>query len=120
MYWSNRKGVSTVIGGRDKKLTREMATQGWHLTPAGQVYSLYSKLAWNGTVLSYKEDGKQRFWAVKSPEGKMVISVLNEKNQSVSKSLNIAGKNLTVTMPPQSIVCFDDKGSELDKVLLPF
>jgi hypothetical protein len=120
MYWSNRKGVSTVIGGRDAKITREMATQGWHLTPAGKIYALYSKLAWNGEVLSYKEDGKQRYWAVKSPDGKIVISLLNEKNQPVSKRLNIVGKTLTVTAPPQSIVCFDDTGSELDKVLLPF
>jgi hypothetical protein len=120
MYWSNRKGVSTVIGGRDKKLSREMVTQGWHLTPAGKVYALYSKLAWNGEVLVYKEDGKQRYWAVKSPEGKVVISVLNEKNEPVSKRLNIAGRNLTVTVPPQSIICVDDTGKELDKVLLPF
>jgi hypothetical protein len=120
MYWSNRKGVSTVIGGRDAKITREMATQGWHLTPAGKIYALYSKLAWNGEVLSYKEDGKQRYWAVKSPDGKIVISLLNEKNQPITKRLNIVGKNLTVTAPPQSIVCFDDTGNELDKVLLPF
>jgi hypothetical protein len=120
MYWSNRRGVSTVIGGRDAKLTREMATQGWHLTPAGKVYALYSKLAWNGEVLFYKEDGKQRYWAVKSPDGKIVISLLNEKNQPVTKRLNLVGKNLTVTAPPQSIVCFDDMGNELDKVLLPF
>ncbi len=120
LYWSNRKGVSTVIGGRDKKLKPEDTTKGWHLTPAGRVYALYSKLAWNGDVLFYKEDGRQRYWAVKSPEGAVVISLLNEKNQAVSKRINIVGKNLNVTVPPQAVVCFDENGRELDKVLLPF
>lgn len=120
MYWSNRRGVSTVIGGRDAKLTAEMTTQGWHLTPAGKVYALYSKLAWNGEVLSYKEEGKQRVWAVKSPGGALVISVLNEKEQAVTKRLTIAGRSLTVRVPPQSVVCFDETGKEIDKVLLPF
>jgi hypothetical protein len=120
MYWSNRRGISTVIGGRDAKLSREMTSQGWHLTPAGKVYALYSKLAWNGDVLSYKEDGKQRLWAVKAPGGALVISVLNEKNQAVTKRLNLVGKSLTVTVPAQSVVCFDETGKEIDKVLLPF
>jgi hypothetical protein len=120
MYWTNRKQKSTVIGGRDPKLKKEDLTQGWHLTPAGKVYALYSKLAWNGEVISYKEDGKQRYWAVKSPDGRVVISLLNEKDQAVSKRLNLAGKNLQFTVPPQSVVCFDENGSELEKVLLPF
>jgi hypothetical protein len=120
MYWSNRRGVSTVIGGRDEKLPPQLTSQGWHLTPAGKVYALYSKLAWNGDVLSYKEDGKQRLWAVKSPGGALVISVLNEKNQPVTKRLNLAGKSLTVSLPGQSVVCFDETGKEIDQVLLPF
>jgi hypothetical protein len=120
MYWTNRKQKSTVIGGRDPKLKKEDLTQGWHLTPAGKVYALYSKLAWNGEVISYKEDGKQRYWAVKSPSGRVVVSLLNEKDQPVTKRLNIAGKNLQLRVPPQSLVCFDANGSELEKVLLPF
>lgn len=120
MYWTNRKQRSTVIGGRDEKLREEDLTQGWHLTPAGKVYALYSKLAWNGEVLLYKEDGKQRYWAVKSPNGAVVISLLNEKDQPVTKRLNILGKNVSVSAPPQSVVCADENGRELAKVLLPF
>jgi hypothetical protein len=120
MYWSNRRGVSTVIGGRDSKLTPEMTSQGWHLTPSGRVYGLYSRLAWNGEVLFYKEDGKQRIWAVRSPAGSTVITVLNEKEQTVSKRLNLLGRSLTLSLPPQSLVCFDDSGRELEKLLLPF
>jgi hypothetical protein len=120
LYWTNRKQVSTVIGGRDVKLKEEDKTQGWHLTPTGKVYALYSKLAWNGEVLFYKEDGKQRYWAVKSPSGAVVISMLNEKDQPVTKRVTIKGKELTLTVPPQSIVCFDEGGRELDQVLLPF
>jgi hypothetical protein len=120
LYWSNRRGVSTVIGGRDAKLKGADTTKGWHLTPAGKVYALYSKLAWNGDVLFYKEDGKQTYWAVKSPNGALVISLLNEKNQAVNKRINIVGKSLTLTAPPQAIVCFDENGRELEKVLLPF
>ncbi|MBI3652186.1 MAG: hypothetical protein HY231_14290 [Acidobacteria bacterium] len=120
LYWTNRKQVSTVIGGRDAKLKDEDKTQGWHLTPAGRVYALYSKVAWNGEVVFYQEDGKQRYWAVKSPTGALVITLLNEKAQAVSKRITFFGNSVKVTAPPQSIVCVDDSGRELDKVSLPF
>jgi hypothetical protein len=119
LYWTNRKQVSTVIGGRDAKLKEADKTQGWHLTPAGRVYALYAKRAWNGEVLFYKEDGKQRYWAVKSPDGEIVISMLNEKDQAVSKRLTLLGKSLTLAVPPQSIVCFDQNGRELESLRLP-
>jgi hypothetical protein len=119
LYWTNGRRVTTVIGQRDAKLSGEAMTPGWHLTPAGKVYALYSRLAWNGEVLGYKEDGGQRYWVIKDDKGAIIITLLNEKNKATSKRLNIAGLNLTVTVPPQSVVCYDRNGRELERLLLP-
>ncbi len=52
IYWSNGRRYATVVGQRDERLTGAAMTRGWHLTPTGRVYELYSRLAWNGEVLA--------------------------------------------------------------------
>ena len=120
LYWTNGKRVTTVIGQRDAKLTGEAMTRGWHLTPAGKVYALYSKLAWNGEVLGYKEDGKQRYWAIRDNQGAIIITILNEKDKATTKRVNLAGLNLNLMAPAQSIVCYDQKGREIERLFLPY
>ena len=68
LYWSNGRRLATVVGGRDERLTGDAMTRGWHLTPTGKVYELYSRLAWNGDVITYRGGDKQSYWAVKSGE----------------------------------------------------
>ena len=119
LYWANGRRLATVIGQRDARLTGEALARGYHLTPAGQVYALYAKLAWNGDVLAYKEDGKQRYWAVRANDGSIVITLLNDSNKPTEKRLQFAGLDVKVTAPAASIVCFTAQGREIEKLLLP-
>ncbi|MEW6129808.1 MAG: hypothetical protein AB1757_22400 [Acidobacteriota bacterium] len=120
MYWTNRRQVSTIIGGRDAKLKGEALTKGWHLTPTGKVFALYSKLAWNGEIISYKEDGKQRYWTIKDSRGHFISTLINEDKKQISKKLKVSGSELRLNVPGQAIVCFDENGIIIDNVLLPF
>ena len=120
LYWTDRKGRSTIIGRRDKQLIGEALTRGWHLTPTGRVYGLYSRLAWNGDVLLYQGDGKQSYWAVRASDGRTVVTLLNDSNNAARKKLKIAGRELTLTAPPRAIVSFDVEGRELERLMLPY
>lgn len=120
MYWTNGRRVTTVIGQRDAKLSGEAMTRGWHLTPAGKVYGLYSKLAWNGDIVFYRETGKQRYWAVRNERGAMIVTMLNESDKPVNKKINVAGKELALTVQAQSITCFDEQGKAIESVALPY
>lgn len=120
LYWTDRKGRSTIIGRRDKQLTGEALTRGWHLTPTGRVYGLYSRLAWNGDVLLYQGGGKQSYWAVRTSDGRTIITLLNDSNDAAKKKLKIAGRELALAAPPRAIVSFDAEGRELERLLLPY
>ncbi len=120
VYWTNGRRLTTVIGQRDEKLTGEAMTRGWHLTPAGKVYALYSTLAWNGEILFYKEAGKQRFWAVRNDNGALVVTLLNEESKPVKKKINVAGRELTLNVQAQSITCFDENAKVIETLSLPF
>lgn len=131
LYWANGKRLATVVGQRDARLSGEALARGYHQTPAGKVYALYSKLAWNGDVLYYKEDGKQRYWAVRSPmsspdsssvnmpRGATIITLLNESDKPVEKRIKFANLDLRLRAPAHAIVCFDSSGREIEKLLLP-
>jgi len=120
LYWSNGRRYATVVGGRDEKLTGEAMSPGWHLTPTGRVYELYSRLAWNGDVLAYNGGGNQSYWAVRSSEGGMVVTLINDSNKATRKKANIAGREMTLIGPPRSIVCLDLNGKELERLVLPY
>ena len=119
MYWANGRRRATVVGQRDERLTGEAMARGYHLTPAGKVYALYSKLAWNGDVLDYRADGKLQYWAVRSPDGATVVTLLNDNTKAVEKGVRVAGLDLRLRAPARSIVCFDARGGEIEKLLLP-
>jgi hypothetical protein len=120
MYWTNSRRITTVIGQRDEKLQGEAMTRGWHLTPAGKVYALYSNLAWNGDIVFYKEADKQRFWAVRNDKGGLVVTVFNEDNKPVKKKITVAGTEMNLNSSAQSITCFDERGRVIETLTLPF
>jgi hypothetical protein len=118
LYWSNGRRLATVIGQRDPKLSD--TSRGWHLTPTGRVYSLYSRLAWNGEVLMYRGGGKQSYWAVKADDGRTVVTLLNDSDKATKKKVSVGGRELSLAAPPRSIVCFDLNGQELEALSLPY
>ncbi|MEW6212207.1 MAG: hypothetical protein AB1631_28015, partial [Acidobacteriota bacterium] len=105
MYWSDGRRVVTVNGHNDPRLTREDRTEGWHLTPAGRVYNLYSGLAWNGEVLFF-QGGGQSYWAVRDDRGRIVLTLLNTEGGTARKNVKIEGRQYRLTAPARSIVCF--------------
>lgn len=119
MYWSNGRKYATVVGGRDDKLKAEQMTRGWHLTPAGKVYRLYSELAWNGYVIEFHGGDKQSYWAVRSDAGRIVATLLNDSDKPAKKKMNLAGQEMNLIAPPRSIVCFDQSGREIERLTLP-
>jgi hypothetical protein len=118
LYWSNGRKYATVVGGRDEKLSGEAMSRGWHLTPTGRVYELYSRLAWNGEVLTYHDGDNQSYWAVRSANGKVIVTMINDSNKATQKKVNIAGTEITLTGPARSIVCADSAGRMLEQVVL--
>jgi len=120
IYWANRRGRVTVIGQRDKRLTDEALTRGWHLTPTGRVYGFYSRLAWNGDVLDYHGGDRQSYWAVRAGDGRTVVTLLNDSDRAVKKKLKVAGREMTLNAPPRAIVSFDTNGQEIERLTLPY
>jgi hypothetical protein len=120
LYWSNGRKYATVVRGRDARLTGDAMTRGWHLTPTGKVYELYSRLAWNGAVLTYREGGKQSYWAVRSVDGRVVVTLINDGDKPAQKKDNIAGRDISVSASPRSIVCVDINGKEIERLALPY
>ncbi|MFY9610888.1 MAG: hypothetical protein WAU45_20045 [Blastocatellia bacterium] len=118
MYWSNGRRLATVIGHRDARLTGEAMSRGWHLTPTGKVYELYSRLAWNGDALAYRGAGKQSYWAVRASDGRIVVTLINDSDGATQKKVKIAGRELSLSAPAHSIVCFDEAGQRLERLLL--
>jgi hypothetical protein len=118
MYWANGRKNATVIGSRDPRLAREDLTRGWHLTPAGKVYQLYSKLAWNGDVIAYKGGGRQSHWAVRASDGRTIVTLLNDSDKRADRKVKVEGRELNLSAPPRSIVCFDPDGREIETLSL--
>ena len=119
LYWANGRRYATVVGGRDEKLSGEAMSRGWHLTPTGRVYELYSRLAWNGEVLAYHDGGNQSYWAVRSVNGEVIVTLINDSNKATQKKVSIGGSQINLTGPPKSIVCADSKGKMIEQLLLP-
>jgi hypothetical protein len=120
LYWANRKGRATVGGFRDERLKGEALSRGWHLTPAGRVYSLYSRLAWNGEVIEYHGGGKQSYWIVRTDDGRVVITLLNDSDRATKKKVELAARAIQLNAPPRSIVSFDANAQEIERLVLPY
>ncbi|HWO02889.1 MAG TPA: glycoside hydrolase family 30 beta sandwich domain-containing protein, partial [Blastocatellia bacterium] len=120
LYWSNGRKYATVVGGHDDKLTGDAMSRGWHLTPTGRVYELYSRLAWNGELIAYRGGDKQSYWAVRQSDGRVVVTLINDSGKAVKKKVKIAGREMSLNAPPRSIVCFDGAGNQLESLLLTY
>jgi hypothetical protein len=118
MYWANGRKNATIIGSRDPRLTGDALSRGWHLTPAGKVYQFYSRLAWNGDVITYKGGGKQSYWAVRASDGRVIVTLLNDSDKQAKKKAKVAAEELSLSAPPRSIVCFDLSGKEIERLSL--
>jgi hypothetical protein len=118
--WSNGRRYATVVGGRDARLTGDAMSRGWHLTPTGRVYELYSRLAWNGDVLAYSGGDKQIYWAVRSDDGRVIVTLINDSKEETKKRVAVAGRETTIIAPPRSILCVDSAGKEIERLLLPY
>ena len=117
LYWANGRRIATVSRQRDERLTGEAMSRGWHLTPAGRVYDLYSRLAWNGELISFR-GGNQSYWAVKASDGRTIVTILNDGGRPTKKKVTIAGRDMTITAPPHAIVCYDQNGREIERLSL--
>jgi hypothetical protein len=118
MYWANGKRIATVSGQHDSRLTEDDLSRGWHQTPAGRVYRLYSELAWNGEVIAYGGSDKQRYWAVRRANGHSVVTLLNDDGGAARRKVKIEGHELVLSAPSHSIVCFSIAGAEIERLVL--
>lgn len=120
LYWSNGRRFATVVGGGDDRLTGAAMSRGWHLTPTGRVYELYSRLAWNGDVIDYRRDNHQTYWVIKSKDGRIIVSLANDSDKPTTKKIRIAGSELKLNANARSIVCVDQNGRELESLVLNY
>jgi len=120
LYWSNGRRFATVVGGGDDRLTGEGMSRGWHLTPTGRVYELYSRLAWNGDVIDYRRADHETYWVIRAKDGRLIVSLVNDSNKPTTKKIRIAGSELKLNAPARSIVCVDQNGRELESLVLDY
>jgi hypothetical protein len=120
LYWSNGRKYATVVGGRDDKLTGDAMSRGWHLTPVGRVYELYSRLAYNGQMIAFRGGDKQSYWTVRSADGRLVVTLINDSDKATTKKLNIAGREMSSSAPAHSIGCFDESGRLIEQLSLAY
>ena len=120
VYWSNGRRFATVVGGGDERLTGDAKARGWHLTPTGKVYELYSRLAWSGDVITYRGGDNQCYWAVGSGHGRVVVTLINDSDKPTRKKLNVAGRDVSLSAAPRSIVCVDKDGREIERLVLQY
>lgn len=119
VYWSDGRRVLTVNRHRDLRITGEAKTRGWHLTPAGKVYHLYSTLSWKGDVIEYR-GGSQSYWAVKAQGGHIIVTMLNDSSKATKKKVKLAGREWNLSAPARSIVCFDQNGRAIETLSLNY
>jgi hypothetical protein len=117
VYWANRR-VVTVVGHKDPKLPSPLP--GWHLTPAGQVYELYSTLAWNGNVIGFGGEENKRYWAVQSRPGEAVVSFLNDTDKPRTQRVKLGEVDVELRSPARSIVCTNRDGKVIEALSLPY
>jgi len=118
LYWSNGRRFATVVGGGDDRLTGAAMSRGWHLTPTGRVYELYSRLAWNGDVIDYRRGDSQSYWVIRAADGRVIVSLINDSNKRTTKKIRVAGTELKINAPARSIVCVDQNNKELESLVL--
>jgi len=118
LYWADGKQTASVIGHSDPRLSGDDMSLGWHLTPAGKVYQLYSNLAWNGRVIEFHGGDKQEYWAVRSDSGSLVVTLLNDSDRELNKEVKLAGLKVKMSAPARSIVCSDQNGREMARLVL--
>lgn len=119
LYWSDGRRTVTVNGHRDSRITGQARARGWHLTPSGKVYHLYSTLAWNGDVVEY-HGGNQSYWTVKTSDGRVIVTLLNDSGKAVKKKVRLAGKEWNLSAPARSIVSFDQNGQAIETLSLQY
>jgi hypothetical protein len=120
VYWSNGRRYATVVGSRDERLTGAAMSRGWHLTPTGRVYALYSRLAWDGDLMTYRGGDKRSYWAVRTVDGRVIVTLINDSDKPARVKTNIGGAETTLNAPPRSIVCQDANGKEIERLELPY
>ena len=120
LYWSNGRKFATVSGQSDSRLVGEAMARGWHMTPAGKVYSLFSRLAWDGALLDYRGGDNQSYWAVRGRDNRVVVSFINDTGKQAKKRIKIAGLEMSLVAPPRSIVCYEQDGREIERLLLSY
>lgn len=104
-YWTDGK-QATVVGFMDPKLTPADLTPGWHLTPAGRVQQLYQTTAWAKNILAFRENDDIQYWAAQNAQNETILSILNSKSDSLSKTVKLDDKLINVTVPARTIVSF--------------
>ena len=115
LYFVTRKGIPTVVGYKDPKLGPTGLTPGWHLTPAGRNYSIFSRVAWRGRVLMFGESKDAEYWAVKSDEGDTVFLLLNFGESQITRRFSPG--QIKIAAPPHSLVSVDSSGHEVGRIL---
>jgi hypothetical protein len=69
-------------------------------------------------VITFRGGDKQSYWAVKAPDGRLVVTILNDSSKATKKKAVIAGQEMTLTAPPRAIVCYDQNGQEIERLVL--
>ncbi|MEW6732900.1 MAG: hypothetical protein AB1489_16360 [Acidobacteriota bacterium] len=117
-YWTDGRRA-TIIGFQDKKLQGDDWRPGWHLTPAGRVHKFFQQWAWNGEIVAFLEQGDVQYWAVRTNDGKTLISIFNDRDTTLEQEIHFQSQRLSVKVGAYSLASFTTTGQLVTQLALP-
>jgi len=69
-------------------------------------------------VLVFHDGGKQCYWAVRTGDGRVVVTLLNDSSDPATKTTRVDGQEVSLRAAPRSIACYDLSGREIEELSL--
>jgi hypothetical protein len=110
LYWSDGRGLATVSRLRDRRLSAEELTPGWHLTPAGRLTALLASELWRGDILAFRDEGDVQCWLTRLPGGELRGAVVNCSNIMQRREIDLGRGPVTIVAGPRSAVVHGPSG----------
>ena len=57
---------------------------------------------------------------MRSGNGQVVVTIINDSDKPTRKKANIAGHEIILSVPARSIVCVNTNGIEIERLVLPY
>lgn len=77
---------------------------------------LAARVEWRGALVSRRRQTK----LLGGETRRIVVTLINDTGKAAQKKASIAGREMSLSAPPRSIVCFDQVGRAIDQLSMPY